>query len=119
MLDEVFPTINDSSLKKIAKFRQQDGENLYEAWERYNEMLRRCPQHNIVNDQVVSYFYYGLQEESRIFIDSSTGGSVFDKTETEGIALIERIINNTFNWPADRFIAHKIVQAIQIMLWQK
>jgi Retrotransposon gag protein len=31
--------------RDISNFEQQDGETFHEAWERYEELLRACPQH--------------------------------------------------------------------------
>ena len=34
-------------VQEINTFRQFEGENLAEAWERFHELLRRCPHHRL------------------------------------------------------------------------
>ena len=36
---------------EVQTFRQQDGETLYEAWERFKDLTRRCPP-NMFNESV-------------------------------------------------------------------
>ncbi|GJZ79100.1 hypothetical protein Tco_0643937 [Tanacetum coccineum] len=45
-------------------------EPLYYAWERYNDLLFRFPQHNLNNHQKVQIFYIGLDIPTRIRVDS-------------------------------------------------
>ena len=45
-LSRFFPPAKTSQLRtEIALFRQRDAEPLHEAWDRFNEMIRKCPQH--------------------------------------------------------------------------
>lgn len=62
---------NITKLKnKIANFQQNDGESLFEAWERYKGMLWNCPQHNINVQQEVSIFYDGVNVTTGELLDS-------------------------------------------------
>ena len=45
-LSKFFLPSKTSQLRgEIAQFRQMDFEPLYEAWERFKDMIQRCPQH--------------------------------------------------------------------------
>ena len=47
-LEKYFPSAKTAKLRnEIASFTQHDLESLYEAWERYKELLRRCPHHGL------------------------------------------------------------------------
>ena len=47
-LAKFFPPAKTVKIRNdIISFMQQDSETLYEAWERYKELLRRCPHHGI------------------------------------------------------------------------
>ena len=47
-LIKFFPPAKISQLvQEINTFRQFEGENLAEAWERFHELLRRCPHHRL------------------------------------------------------------------------
>ncbi|GKB51006.1 hypothetical protein Tco_0901759, partial [Tanacetum coccineum] len=39
------------NLKEIHNFKQEICETLYQAWERYNDLLFKCPQHDLNNHQ--------------------------------------------------------------------
>ncbi|GKC69729.1 DNA-binding pseudobarrel domain-containing protein [Tanacetum coccineum] len=42
-------------LEDIHDFKQDGDESLYQAWERYNDLLYKCPTHNIHSHQKVRY----------------------------------------------------------------
>lgn len=45
-LDKYFPPFQNAKMRnEITSFRQGDEESLFEAWERFKELLRQCPQH--------------------------------------------------------------------------
>ena len=47
-LDRYFPTAKYLARKKeISSFKQQEGEVLYDAWERFKLLLKRCPGHKL------------------------------------------------------------------------
>ena len=43
-------------------------------WERFHELLRRCPHHRLTRWMQVHTFYNGLSDSTRIIIDASVGG---------------------------------------------
>ncbi|GJV84176.1 hypothetical protein Tco_1524074 [Tanacetum coccineum] len=57
-------------LKEIRNFKQEMCETLYQAWERYNDLLFKCPQLNLNNHQKVQIFYTGLDISTRRMLDS-------------------------------------------------
>ena len=71
-----FPPVKIAQLvQEINTFRQLEGENLAEAWERFQELLRRCPHHRLTRWMQVHTFYNGLRDATRIVIDALTGGA--------------------------------------------
>jgi len=62
--------------------QQEDNENLYDAWERYKLLLKRCPRHNFSEQEVTFIFTNDLKTQTRIMLDASTGGSMKNKTTT-------------------------------------
>ena len=70
-LEQFCPPSKISKLKKaIADFEKNLGESLYEAWERYKELLRNCPQSDLNIQQEVSIFYDGVNVMTRQLLDS-------------------------------------------------
>nr|GEW84385.1 hypothetical protein [Tanacetum cinerariifolium] len=56
-------------LEIIRSFKQEMDEILYHAWERYNDLLYRCLQHDLNSQQKVHIFYTGLDIPTRIMLD--------------------------------------------------
>lgn len=67
----------------IASVFQQEGETLYEAWERYNYVLRCCTQHGLPCLMEVQTFSQGLTPSLYQTIDFVAGGIIGNKTPEE------------------------------------
>lgn len=47
-LAQFFPLSQTAQLRaRLFQYTQKDGESLYDAWERFKEMLRFCPHHGL------------------------------------------------------------------------
>ena len=77
----------------IQGYRQVD-EAFIEAWERFQDLTRKCPHHGFDNWKLINIFYEGLIENSRNRIDAICGGSIMDKYDDEVEELIERLAKN-------------------------
>ena len=60
--------------KKILDFLQNDGEELYEAWDRFNELLNDCPTHNVDQLTLIHTFYYALTPDNMRAMEYMNGG---------------------------------------------
>ncbi|XP_024023377.1 uncharacterized protein LOC112092178 [Morus notabilis] len=70
----------------IGQFKQLDFEPLYEAWERYKDLIWRCPQHGHEDWTQIQFFYTGLNGQTRTIVDAAFGGALTSKT-TERLIL--------------------------------
>ncbi|GJR32325.1 mitochondrial proton/calcium exchanger protein-like protein isoform X1 [Tanacetum coccineum] len=77
-------------MEEINKFQQEPDETLYQAWERFKELLMKCPQHYLTEMQEVILFYYGLDIPTRQILNSRGRNT---KT-TNGLAAIQAQLNN-------------------------
>ncbi|XP_058208135.1 uncharacterized protein LOC131321145 [Rhododendron vialii] len=75
--------------QEITTFQQAENEQFYETWERYWDLIRKCPHHDISKWQLVQSFYSGLLPPHRVMVDASCGGSVMVKSEAEAWKLFE------------------------------
>ncbi|GJW68619.1 hypothetical protein Tco_0123043 [Tanacetum coccineum] len=57
-------------MDEINNFQQDPDETLYQAWERFKEILLRCPQHYLTDMQEVILFYKGLDVPTRKILNS-------------------------------------------------
>ncbi|GKB78505.1 reverse transcriptase domain-containing protein [Tanacetum coccineum] len=74
-------------MKEINNFQQEPDENLYQAWERFKELLMKCPQHYITKMQEVVLFYNGLDVSTRQILDSR--GAIPSKTAADAKVAIQ------------------------------
>ena len=52
-----------------------ENETLYEAWERYKDLLKKCPHHELPEWLQIQTFYNGLVNEHRAMVNAIAGGS--------------------------------------------
>ncbi|CAM8925909.1 unnamed protein product [Rhodiola kirilowii] len=102
-LNKYFPPSKKAHYRsQITNFAQMDGETLYEAWERYKEYQRLCPHHNLDDLLLFHTFYQGVDGNSRLALDTASGGAIMDLEPHEGFVVIEKITKNYFMWGSER-----------------
>ncbi|XP_075474877.1 uncharacterized protein LOC142505677 [Primulina tabacum] len=102
-LSKYFPPAKSAQLKiEISTFRQTDFEQLYEAWERYKELLRKCPNHGFEDWVQIELFYNGLNGQTRGTVDAAAGGTIFNKSPEQAYDLLEQMTINSYQWPSER-----------------
>ena len=95
-LTKFFPPVKIAQLvQDISTFRQLEGENLAEAWDRFHELLRKCPHHRLTRWMQVHTFHNGLRDATRTVIDASTGGPLMKKTTDQAYEILEDAATNT------------------------
>ncbi|XP_057808634.1 uncharacterized protein LOC131023107 [Salvia miltiorrhiza] len=68
---------------KIIDFTQGADKPFHEAWDRFQELLRQCPQHQLTNVMLMQFFYDGLIQTAQFMVDSTAGGNIARKTAAE------------------------------------
>ncbi|GJT70641.1 reverse transcriptase domain-containing protein [Tanacetum coccineum] len=96
-INKFFPPSKTTNLRnEITRFQQKFDETFYEAWDRFNDLLRGCPHHGFSELHQLDTFYNALNSndqdslnsaagESDKFIKSSVGNLVPIPSESEGI----------------------------------
>ncbi|XP_041996944.1 uncharacterized protein LOC121747030 isoform X2 [Salvia splendens] len=96
-LDKYYPWAKASKLRKdIWTFRQMEDERLYEAWERFNGMLRKCPTHGLDKSDKITAFFYGCNYDTKQWLDAAAGGSMMKKTCGEATKVIEKMAASSY-----------------------
>ena len=107
-LIKYFPPNKNAKLRnELTSFYELEDESLYEAWERFKELLRRCPYHGIPGCMQLETFYNVLNPSMRLMVDASTNGALLSKSYTETYEILEIIANNNYQWPLTRQPAAK------------
>ncbi|XP_024018627.1 uncharacterized protein LOC112090780 [Morus notabilis] len=102
-LIKFFPPSKTSQLRaEITQFWQFEYEQLYETWERFKEMLRKCRQHGIEDWFQVQLFYNGLTGQTKAHIDAAAGGTILSKTPGDALNLFEDMAMNSCQWQNKR-----------------
>ena len=84
--------------RQISTFSQKDSETLYQAWERFKELLSMCPHHGYENWRLVSYFYEGLTPRERQFIEMMCNGEFLHKDPDEAIDYLNELAEKAHSW---------------------
>jgi len=91
-LEKYFPMSKYWEKKhEISNFRQGESESFYDACERFNLLLKRCPGHEFSKKQHLQIFTEGLTHNNWMFLDALAGGSMRVKTDHEVQTLIENM----------------------------
>ena len=102
-LTKFFPPSKIAQLvQEINTFGQLEGENLAEAWDRFHELLRKCPHHRLTRWMQVHTFYNGMRNATRTMIDASAGGALMKKTTDQAYEILEDAATNTNQWPREK-----------------
>ncbi|KAM6580981.1 hypothetical protein CsatA_004755 [Cannabis sativa] len=114
-LSKFFPPAKSAKLRgEINNFCQQDNESLHEAWERFKDLIRKCPHHGIEKWMLVHNFYNGLVENIRTLIDAAAGGAFMRKSANEAYDLLEEMALNNQQWPTERSQSKKVAGVLEV-----
>ena len=109
-LTKFFPPAKIAQLvQEINTFGQLEGENLAEAWDRFHELLWKCPHHRLIRWMQVHTFYNGLRNATKTVIDASAGGALMKKTTDQAYEILEDATTNTNQWPKDKITPVKAI----------
>ena len=71
-LSKFFPMAKTNALRReIADFYQDEQEKFYESWERFKDLILKCPHHGFETWRLVQYFYNGLTQTNHNMIKST------------------------------------------------
>ncbi|GJX41270.1 reverse transcriptase domain-containing protein [Tanacetum coccineum] len=74
---------------EITRFQQRFDESFYEAWDRFNDLLRACPHHGFSELHQLDTFYNALNANDQDSLNSAAGGNFLDKMPRECLRIIE------------------------------
>lgn len=121
-LSKYYPSDKTQQLRTmIMSFKAQPGEGLYQAWERFKALLRKCPHHGLEDWQIISTFYGAMNADIRLSLDVAAGGNFKKAPTTQAKALLEELASNNYSWAPSGKSSAKSAQESEIinMLAQK
>ncbi|GJT11201.1 reverse transcriptase domain-containing protein [Tanacetum coccineum] len=79
-INKFFPPSKTTNLRnEITRFQQKFDETFYEAWDRFNDLLRGCPHHGFSELHQLDTFYNALNSNDQDSLNSAAGGNFLDK----------------------------------------
>ncbi|CAM8923521.1 unnamed protein product [Rhodiola kirilowii] len=100
---QYFPPAKTQRLKNlINSFTQGEDETFHEAWERFKELQRECPHHNIDKPTLIQILYQGMEADSKSQMDQAAGGAFMEVHPTQGGLIIDKIARNSHLWGSER-----------------
>ncbi|GJS01167.1 putative reverse transcriptase domain-containing protein [Tanacetum coccineum] len=83
-------------MEEINNFQQKQDKTLFQAWERFKELLMKCPQHYLTEMQEVILFYNGLDILTRQILDSR--GAIPTMTAADAKKAIQEMAEYSQKW---------------------
>ncbi|GKC49980.1 reverse transcriptase domain-containing protein [Tanacetum coccineum] len=89
-INQFFPPSKTTNLRnEIINFQQRFDESFYEAWDRFNDLLRACPHHGFSYLHQLDTFYNALNSSDQDSLNSAAGGNFLDKMPRDCLRIIE------------------------------
>nr|GEX82661.1 hypothetical protein [Tanacetum cinerariifolium] len=73
----------------LSSSTQRFDESFYEAWDRFNDLLRACPHHGFSELYQLDTFYNALNVNDQDSLNSAAGGNFLDKMPRKCLKIIE------------------------------
>ena len=93
------PALTSERRGEIIVFKQGEDESLYNAWDRYKRLLKRCPKHGIDLTTEMDIFYHSMNYTSKGVIDAACGGAFKRKSVEEAQQLIDDLAKCNYRAP--------------------
>ncbi|XP_061340962.1 uncharacterized protein LOC133287381 [Gastrolobium bilobum] len=91
----------------ITGFRQYVDESIHESWTRFKGLIKKCPTHGLPKWATIQIFYRGLSHQGKTHLDATANGMFLLKRYPEAFETLERISQNSCQWPEQRDEAPK------------
>ncbi|XP_058216596.1 uncharacterized protein LOC131327445 [Rhododendron vialii] len=94
--------------REITDFCQEEHEKFYESWERFKDLILKCPPHGFETWRLVQFFYNGLTQSNRNMLESMNGGSFLNLRGDAAYEFLENLSESSQQWD---FTSHRDKQS--------
>ncbi|GJV07772.1 reverse transcriptase domain-containing protein [Tanacetum coccineum] len=85
-----FPPSKTTNLKNdIMNFQQKFDETFSEAWDRFKDLLRKCPHHGFSELHQIDTFYNALTQSDQDSLNAAAGGNLLNRTPRDALKIIK------------------------------
>ncbi|GJR74228.1 reverse transcriptase domain-containing protein [Tanacetum coccineum] len=86
-----FPPSKTTNLRnEIMRFQQKFGETFAKAWDRFKDLLNKCPYHGFYPLHQIDTFYNSLNKSEQDSLNSAANGNFLTKNTQEALTIIEK-----------------------------
>jgi hypothetical protein len=90
--EKFFPIIKVQHLRRqVITFTQGEEEGIYQAWDRFNELIEQGPRLDFSGDVLLHTFSFSLTPSCMQHVQICAGGDPMEKTLTEATQLLQKI----------------------------
>ncbi|GKC28189.1 reverse transcriptase domain-containing protein, partial [Tanacetum coccineum] len=90
IINKFFPPSKTTNLRnEITRFQQRFDETFYEAWDRFNDLLRAYQHHGFSELHQLDTFYNALNSNDQDSLNSAAGSNFLDKMPRDCLRIIE------------------------------
>ncbi|XP_049394761.1 uncharacterized protein LOC125859068 [Solanum stenotomum] len=98
-LERFFPESKELQMKdEISTHKQLPGEAMHDTWWRFNQKLKKCPNHDLTERHLKQAFYRSLNYVTKPIVDAACGGSFMRKPFAESMQLLDEVSKNNRAW---------------------
>ncbi|XP_050111781.1 uncharacterized protein LOC126590347 [Malus sylvestris] len=102
-LNKYYPASKTLDMRtQILSFAHKPNEEFHEAWERFKELIRKCPHSGINTTDQMHIFFRGLNMTTKTLVNASCGGTYKDKNAQEACLLFEKMAEDTQQWAVEQ-----------------
>ncbi|XP_026445241.1 uncharacterized protein LOC113345782 [Papaver somniferum] len=84
--------------KNIMNFYQNEHESFFECWERFKDLLSRCPRHGYEIWRVINFFYEGMNSGMHQFVEMMCSEKFLNKSPDDAWSYFDSLAENAQNW---------------------
>ena len=95
------PTLTSKKRGEIIVFKQGEEDILFNAWERFKRLLKRCPMHGIDLTIQMNIFYHAMNYAAKGIIDASCCRAFKRRSVEEARQLIEDLSKCNYKAPSE------------------
>ncbi|GKA98602.1 reverse transcriptase domain-containing protein [Tanacetum coccineum] len=89
-MNYLFPPSKITNLKNdITNFQQRFDEMFSEAWDRFKDLLCKCPHHGFLELHQIDTFYNALTQSDQDSLNAAAGGNLLNRTPEDALTIIE------------------------------
>nr|GEV81425.1 retrovirus-related Pol polyprotein from transposon TNT 1-94 [Tanacetum cinerariifolium] len=73
----------------ITNFQQKFDEMFSEAWDRFKDLLLKCPHHGFLELHQIDTFYNSLTQPDHVSLNAAVGGNLLNRTPQDALTIID------------------------------